>query len=642
MCNRLSDLEKFWLTGEDYEAFWFDGSRDEEIYNKFFNLLIEKENNPLDVNLLDTIDPNEIFRYILLFDQVTRNIARYDERNHTRNDEIANILAEYLLEQNFDLGVEFYKRIFILLPLRHARTTSKLNFVMKRLELYTLQKDWEKISRSSYNRFYVATLKDYSKVTDTIEIFENYDGTKQIEYDKSIHDDDCFEFKFSVEINDEDFYNEILVKSVISFVKSNEVKRIGISLSGGVDSAVLMYILYRLRTLKIIDEVVAIHINYSNRDISNEEAKYLYALCAYMKIAMVTRKITHMKRTDENIDRMFYEEETKKIRFGAYKQAIKKFNLEGICLGHHSDDLTENVMMNLLRGKDLLDLYIMKKIINHDDVNVYRPMLDCPKREIFKIAKTYGILYFKDTTPADCFRGMIRKKIFPVIEAFDKSMMVNLGNAGKKSSEWNNIVEKEIIEPIFKTLNVGKIGFCLTFVNGFEFSNVFWARLMSNLFHSQGLKMISHKNLNVFIEWIGCHKNKKCSLSNGMDACINDNKLYFFKRGIVSRTSNEVLHLVFEKTNNRINFSNWSITIEETTERIDRPMTLDNLMNGEFCYTEPVDGSKPIIISHTISKRDRTKRLFRKISNFSKCIPKCTSGDQDFIPVGYVKVTLTY
>lgn len=607
----MSDLLKlldYWFPSESYQEFWFDGSQDIEIIEKFNDLLKSSELLTLD-EILDNIhSSNDLLAYIILFDQITRNISRIENTDFRRNDKIGLTLAKIAISRDLAITFPFNQRMFVFLPFRHSRTTPNLNFVINNLTEYFHSKS-DQNHKKLLDRFWLATIKDYSKVSDTIIVHENTENSIVChpEYDTTIHDDISTTYSTNLSLSPTIQFTE-LYKSVKNFVTTNSITRIGISLSGGVDSNVLMYILYALRCNNIIDTLVAIHVDYGNRDISSIEAQYLFNVCAYFKIPMVTRQITHITRSEKKIDRAIYEEETKKIRFGLYKHAIKLYGIQGVCLGHHRDDLAENVFMNLMRGKDLLDLFVMVPILIHDSVTIMRPMLNHPKSDIYEMAHKNNIMYFKDTTSDSCFRGTIRRQIFPAIEKFDKHMLDSLLFAGKRSSEWNCVVEKIAIKPILQKTYLGKTGFKITFDAGFEgLPYVFWSKILINLFHANGIKMTKNKNLIIFTQWT----NKKNILSvihkftNGMFAINDKNTIYFFNSKFFLKES-----------------PLWKTSISPTTEYLKFPMSLDNLLDGEFLYTVQ-NGNFSLIYNN--NRRIPYAKLFTKLHGFGKCIPKITS-----------------
>ncbi len=129
----------------------------------------------------------------------------------------------------------------------------------------------------------------------------------------------------------------------------------------GVDSMVIFFILHLLRPIVHIGRIIAIHIDYGNRQESSQEAEFVKSyseqyggICHIRTITEVTRGIT---------DRSDYEKISRNIRYGFYKQILEtELNLcfddlkhastlhgSGIIFGHHLGDVQENVLSNIMR-----------------------------------------------------------------------------------------------------------------------------------------------------------------------------------------------------------------------------------------------------------------------------------------------------
>lgn len=629
----LSDLLEYWFPTQNYQEYWFDGSKDHEIKELFGSLLSKNELIKSDIESEMTCMSNEqLLAYILLFDQISRNISKLDDTNYKRNDDIALKMSQFVINNNRDIEYKFHMRMFIILPFRHSRTTKNLDFAISRLKEYESSERFSILESKLFTRFRLATLKDYSRVTDTIRVVENHIDIHP-EYNDDIHDVDCKNWNDYPRNDNEIIKNHSLYMSIVKFVDDNNIKRIGVSLSGGIDSNVLLYILYLMKYQNIIDVVVAIHVDYGNRSVSMIESEYLNNVCRYFKIPMITRRIEHMKRIDDDIDRAFYEMETKNIRFGLYKYAIEKYNIEGVCLGHHQDDLTENVFMNIMRGKDLLDLFVMKQILISDGISIMRPMLDHHKKDIYEISHECNIMYFKDTTPDESFRGTIRRKIFPVIDKFDDNMLNNLTKIGKDSIEWCSVIEKTVINPILYTIKIGINGFSIILnMNISNLPSVFWSRLFVQLFHSQKTKMISRKNLTTFINWTNSENKNDViiRLSNGYFVVhdeLFDGRLYFLKSRLLF-SDKKMTSVSF--TNHMFVLNNWDIEIQmNTSEYIKNKMTYDDVMNGYFEYTKMVKKNNVFTFGYVLNSRDNLRKSFGSLKKLSSNIPKCLNNIHD-------------
>ena len=85
-----------------------------------------------------------------------------------------------------------------------------------------------------------------------------------------------------------------LITTINSFCATNilnKQSKVIVSLSGGIDSMVLVTILKLLGCT-----VIAVHINYNNRAETREEQKFLELWCNYNGIKLHTKVITNIKR----------------------------------------------------------------------------------------------------------------------------------------------------------------------------------------------------------------------------------------------------------------------------------------------------------------------------------------------------------
>ena len=111
--------------------------------------------------------------------------------------------------------------------------------------------------------------------------------------------------------NNEKMLNEILYKSIYTYLYSNKINKVLISLSGGVDSMVLLEIMYKVRDHYSID-IICCHVNYNNREESVEERNFLKEYCNYKKVIFECMDFDFKRGS---IKRNVYEEKTRKIRY---------------------------------------------------------------------------------------------------------------------------------------------------------------------------------------------------------------------------------------------------------------------------------------------------------------------------------------
>ena len=543
MEQKIISVIEFWFPNNLFQEFWFSNTYDAKIKMEFFDLWKNLKDMKIQ-ELLDSIKMSEnklymILGIVIVLDQFSRNLQRTTDRSiYSQTDNmcieflicVANNISE--LSENNHIMIDhnminlinkfpINHRIFILLPFRHQRKTILLDFVMrmiKNMEIIDLNPDISTIEKNIISRFKIATIKDYSKVTDTI-VHIMTDKKKllndtEINYPIFNHilDDYCIKnYMFlTTKLSDKmkQIYTSDIYINTLKFITDHKIINVCISLSGGVDSMVLSLILMILKDNNKINNLCAVHVDYGNRKVSTLEAKFVADWCTYLSIPLITRRIEHMKRDGatiitDSIDRNLYESETKNIRFNLYKEAIRLYDVQSVMLGHHRDDLAENVMMNVLRGGDVLNLFTMKTHQMIDGVPISRPMIGLPKSEIFDLAHLTETPYLKDTTPEDCFRGTVRKIVFPALQKIDPMVLMKLNKIGNSSDRWENVVNTQIIKPMTDSVEVFKNGFLMPFKKQYEeLDTEVWKKVLCEIFHNNGIKMISNKNLNTFIKWL--------------------------------------------------------------------------------------------------------------------------------------------
>jgi tRNA(Ile)-lysidine synthetase-like protein len=308
-----------------------------------------------------------------------------------------------------------------------------------------------------------------------------------------------------------------LVKVIKDFCDKQRLNKFIVSLSGGVDSMVLTAILKFLGF-----RVICLHINYNNRDESPLEQQFLEEWCLKEDIILYTKVIDTIKRG--TIKRSTYELESKNIRFGFYKEILEQEKCTMILLGHHKDDIIENVVANVCRGRNLLDLAVIKEQTTQNNITIARPMLEFYKITIYDFANEYQIPYFKDTTPEWSVRGKYRNKIAPLLEdAFSKSIKSNLLCLSQQSDEWNQMIFNHIIGPFMETVifdeNVCRF-------NTEKYLNnpmCFWNIIFQKIFYHYGKGYPSKKGILTFMRSIPSIGN--ASIANGCHCKIRTYKV---------------------------------------------------------------------------------------------------------------------
>lgn len=326
-------------------------------------------------------------------------------------------------------------------------------------------------------------------------------------------------------INCDDFINKIL-----DICNKLLNKKIIISLSGGVDSMVLTTILHYFDF-----EIIGVHINYNNREETVKEQEFLEKWCYLNGIKLYVKSINDIKRN--NTKRKNYELITKNIRLDFYKEVMEKENVEYVMLGHHKDDIVENVFANFARGRNILNLAVIKEQAIINGIKIVRPMLEYNKDTIYKFAFENNVPCFKDTTPLWSVRGKYRQIIEPALkDTFTEHVKTKLLNMSEQSDEWNLLIQKEIIRPFFEkvliTIDNDNIMIKFNPEKYKSYPVTFWQVIFIELFNIHGYNAPSKKGIQTFLNNLD-NNNKEISLANSCKCLIKNENIYLtFKKKI--------------------------------------------------------------------------------------------------------------
>jgi tRNA(Ile)-lysidine synthetase-like protein len=294
-----------------------------------------------------------------------------------------------------------------------------------------------------------------------------------------------------------------------------------ISLSGGVDSMVIAAVLAQMQRNGGYPHLhlVAAHIDYANRPESSAEADYVQHYCREYwsgTLHYVCRRIDQVTRGVTARDE--YERIAREIRFAFYRDTVQSCLAHvaaawvqdrndpaapglaasdvGVVLGHHRGDLRENVLSNAHKGCGPLDLSGMTATSSNDGVTLYRPLLTLEKTAIFDFAHTYGVPYFKDTTPHWSTRGKLRHKLLPLLEEiYGEGSMNNLSNLAVASDECRALMHKLMIQPFMDRIVYQPMGISLPTDPWKDQGLFFWNLVLRETLHSAGLGMFTDKSL---------------------------------------------------------------------------------------------------------------------------------------------------
>ena len=519
-----SDLVVFWFNKNKDN--WFNSSPENDIVisDKYKDLLIKElmvDNTDICSNKYSgnsdsyeeerkriTFNFKIIIAKIILCDQISRHVYRNQKDEIKKYDGIA---FELVKNSNILDNMEMFipeAQCFILMPYRHTFKEEYLNICISQVL------SWKEVAQHPmYQRFYYATLKSIGRINTNKDltyiptnIYTDVEINSVLDKLSTIYDSSLLK----TNITDNALYNIFL-----SNIPKDYVGRVTVSVSGGVDSMVCLYLLKKYALDHPNITPCAIAINYKNRLEQDIEIYIVSTICKILEIQFFVREITEINRT-RDADRELYENITREYRFDSYSK------IEGpIILGHNLDDSLENIFNNIKKKKNYNNLFGMLTVSTEKNVPIWRPLLTVSKKMIINFAVEHNIPFIYDSTPSWSERGRIRDILIPAINSFDKDILQGLVDMTNNFKEIYKIYEKTI----------PNIEYFDTYCTIDNSENViffdYWRRVLTIIAKKYGINYVKNKSINNMINSIKNNNNNKITVSKNISVQIRKFKLFF-------------------------------------------------------------------------------------------------------------------
>ncbi|WP_027179259.1 tRNA lysidine(34) synthetase TilS [Maridesulfovibrio bastinii] len=185
-----------------------------------------------------------------------------------------------------------------------------------------------------------------------------------------------------------------------------------VAVSGGADSTALLLI-SELLARKSGGRVICASVDHGLRAESAEEVDFVAALCSELDITF------RLLRTDAaefaRLNGIGIEEAGRKLRYDFFSGLREEFNAEFLLTAHHQGDLSEDIIMRMLRGTGWPALGGMPAY--DSGRKLLRPLLNCSKKELINFLVEHGCEWREDKSNTDLnyTRNRIRNCILPLL-----------------------------------------------------------------------------------------------------------------------------------------------------------------------------------------------------------------------------------
>jgi tRNA(Ile)-lysidine synthase len=213
-----------------------------------------------------------------------------------------------------------------------------------------------------------------------------------------------------------------LTRSVFEFIRRNRLlkpgKRVGVAVSGGLDSVGLLRLLVELRgELGVVLSVA--HFNHGLRGADSDEDQSFV-----VELAEQQRLPVHLDHADTSTyaaqNHLSIEAGARALRYKFFRSLGTSAGLDCIATAHTLDDQAETVLLRLVRGagtRGLAGIY-PQLLFASSEFSVIRPLLDTRRAALSQYLQALGQTWREDRSNRDVrfARNRVRHGILPRLE----------------------------------------------------------------------------------------------------------------------------------------------------------------------------------------------------------------------------------
>jgi tRNA(Ile)-lysidine synthase len=207
-------------------------------------------------------------------------------------------------------------------------------------------------------------------------------------------------------------------------------ERIGVGLSGGCDSVVLLHL---LQGLGLGERLTAIHVHHGLSPNADAWAAFCTEYCARLGVSLQMVHVEVDRRSGLGL-----EAAARTARYAALAESPA----EVLVLAQHQGDQAETLLFNLLRGAGVAGAAAIPEVRQLAGRRLLRPLLACSRGELEAYAAQHALLWVEDESNADTrySRNFLRHDVLPVLSQRFPAAERSLAQAAQHFAEADELL----------------------------------------------------------------------------------------------------------------------------------------------------------------------------------------------------------
>ncbi len=242
-------------------------------------------------------------------------------------------------------------------------------------------------------------------------------------------------------------FEKKVLETVRRYGMIKEGDRVLVGLSGGKDSAVLVYALTKLSSV-LKCHVSALHVNHGIR---GEEAcrdeRFSKALCEKLGVEFFSHSVSVPSLLKDSS--LGLEAVAREVRYDAFYRFAEESGCNKIATAHTLTDNSETVLISLFRNATPSGIPPVRDMI-------IRPLIDVTSNEVIEYAEKEGLEFVEDSTNScdDYLRNFIRHSILPELRERLGGLDSSLLKASKIDASFKALAQRQADEYIAANPNL--------------------------------------------------------------------------------------------------------------------------------------------------------------------------------------------
>ncbi len=227
-----------------------------------------------------------------------------------------------------------------------------------------------------------------------------------------------------------------MLQKVSGFIQAQDLcqpdSKIIAAVSSGIDSVVLCHLLQKLKY-----NFAVAHCNFGLRA-EDAEADQLFAkkLAKQYDVPFYTENFNTQAFAEQ--EKLSIQMAARTLRYQWFEQIRQQEGYDYIATAHHSNDLTETILLHLTKGTGIAGLHGIPPKNGH----IIRPMLSVSKDDIYEFVTENRLIWREDSSneTTKYQRNKIRHEVIPVLKEINPNLEETMQHTAERVSHAESIV----------------------------------------------------------------------------------------------------------------------------------------------------------------------------------------------------------